>query len=139
MKIGIGIPNAVPGTSGGLLLDWARRAEDRGFSGLATIDRVIYPSYDSLAVLAAAAGATSRIELMTNILAAPVYPPVLLAKSTASIDQLSGGRLTLGLALGARADDYAAVGHDFHTRGRDFDNASTCYTGRGAVNLLDRA
>jgi alkanesulfonate monooxygenase SsuD/methylene tetrahydromethanopterin reductase-like flavin-dependent oxidoreductase (luciferase family) len=123
MKIGIGIPNAVPGTSGGLLLDWARRAEDRGFSGLATIDRVIYPSYDSLAVLAAAAGATSRIELMTNILAAPVYPPVLLAKSTASIDQLSGGRLTLGLALGARKDDYAAVGQDFHTRGRDFDNA----------------
>ena len=123
MKIGIGIPNAVQGTSGRLLLDWARRAEDRGFSGLATIDRVIYPSYDSLAVLAAAAGATSRIELMTNILAAPVYPPVLLAKSTASIDQLSGGRLTLGLALGARADDYAAVGQDFHTRGRDFDNA----------------
>jgi len=113
----------VQGTSGRLLLDWARRAEDRGFSGLATIDRVIYPSYDSLAVLAAAAGATSRIELMTNILAAPVYPPVLLAKSTASIDQLSGGRLTLGLALGARADDYAAVGQDFHTRGRDFDNA----------------
>ena len=94
MKIGIGIPNAVPGTSGRLLLDWARRAEERGFSGLATIDRVVYPSYDSLAVLAAAAGATSRIELMTNSLAAPVYPPVLLAKSTASIDQLSGGRLT---------------------------------------------
>src|SRR6185312_3161027 len=123
MKIGIGIPNAVPGTSGRLLLDWARRAEERGLSGLTTLDRVIYPSYDSLAVLAAVAGATSRIELMTNILLAPVYPPVLLAKSTASIDQLSGGRLTLGLAPGGRPDDYAAVGRDFHTRGRDFDHA----------------
>ena len=123
MKIGIGIPNPVPGTSGQLLLDWARRAEERGFSGLVTIDRVVYPSYDSLAVLAAAAGATSRIELMTNILVAPVYPPVLLAKAAASIDQLSGGRLTLGVAPGARPDDFAAVGQDFHTRGRDFDNA----------------
>ena len=46
MKIGIGIPNPVPGTSGQLLLDWARRAEERGFSGLVTIDRVIYPSFD---------------------------------------------------------------------------------------------
>lgn len=123
MKVGIGIPNPVPGTSGRLLLDWARRAEERGFSGLVTLDRVIYPSYDSLAVLAAAAGATSRIELMTNILVAPVYPAVLLAKSAASIDQLSGGRLTLGLAPGARPDDFAAVGQDFHTRGRDFDEA----------------
>jgi len=123
VKIGIGIPNTVPGTPGRLLLDWARRAEERGFSGLATLDRVIYPSYDSLAVLAAAAGATSRIELMTNILLAPVYPPVLLAKSAASIDQLSGGRLTLGVAPGARLDDYAAVGQDFHTRGQLFDDA----------------
>jgi len=123
MKIGIGLPNPVPGTSGRLLLDWARRAEERGFTGLVTIDRVNYPSYDSLAVLAAAAGATTRIELMTNILLAPVYPPVLLAKSAASIDQLSGGRFTLGLAPGGRPDDYAAAGRDFHSRGRDFDDA----------------
>jgi alkanesulfonate monooxygenase SsuD/methylene tetrahydromethanopterin reductase-like flavin-dependent oxidoreductase (luciferase family) len=122
MKIGIGIPNPVPGTSGRLLLDWAVRAEERGFSGLVTIDRVNYPSYDSLATLAAAAGATSRIELMTNILLAPLYPPVMLAKSAASVDQLSGGRFTLGLGPGGRSDDYAAAGKDFHTRGRDFDD-----------------
>jgi alkanesulfonate monooxygenase SsuD/methylene tetrahydromethanopterin reductase-like flavin-dependent oxidoreductase (luciferase family) len=123
MKIGIGLPNPVPGTPGTLLVDWARRAEHRGFSGLATIDRVVYPSYDSLATLAAAAGATTRIELTTNVLLAPLYPPALLAKATASIDQLSAGRLTLGLAPGGRADDYTAVGRDFHTRGRDFDAA----------------
>ena len=122
MKIGIGLPNPVPGTPGTLLVDWARRAEQRGFSGLVTIDRLVYPSYDSLATLAAAAGATTRIQLMTNVLLAPIYPPPLLAKSAASIDQLSAGRLTLGLAPGGRADDYAAVGRDFHTRGRDFDN-----------------
>jgi alkanesulfonate monooxygenase SsuD/methylene tetrahydromethanopterin reductase-like flavin-dependent oxidoreductase (luciferase family) len=121
MKIGIGLPNPVPGTPGPRLLEWARRAEAAGFSGLVTIDRIVYPSYDSLTSLAAAAGATSRIELMTNILLAPIYPPVLLAKSAASLDQLSGGRLTLGLVAGGRPDDYAAVGRDFHTRGREFD------------------
>jgi alkanesulfonate monooxygenase SsuD/methylene tetrahydromethanopterin reductase-like flavin-dependent oxidoreductase (luciferase family) len=121
MKIGIGLPNPVPGTAGTLLVQWARHAEERGFSGLATIDRVVYPSFDSLSTLAAAAGATSRIELLTNILIAPLYPPALLAKTTASVDQLSGGRLTLGLAPGGREDDYTAVGRDFRTRGRDFD------------------
>jgi alkanesulfonate monooxygenase SsuD/methylene tetrahydromethanopterin reductase-like flavin-dependent oxidoreductase (luciferase family) len=100
-----------------------RAAEERGFSALATIDRIVYPSYDSLAALAAVAGATTRIGLMTNILLAPVYTPVLLAKTTSSIDQISTGRLTLGLAPGGRPDDFVAAGRDFHTRGRDLDAA----------------
>ena len=60
---------------------------------------------------------------MTNILLAPIYPPVLLGKTAASIDQLSGGRFTLGLAPGGRPDDYEVTGRDFHRRGRDFDHA----------------
>src|SRR5690606_2463021 len=78
---------------------------------------------DTLATLAAAAGATSRIELVSNILLAPLHSPLMLAKSAASIDQLSGGRLTLGVAVGGRADDYAAAGRDFSRRGRDLDAA----------------
>jgi predicted aconitase len=58
-------------------------AEERGFSGLATIDRIAYPSHDSLTTLAAAAGTTSRIGLMTNIVLGPTYPPVILAKIAA--------------------------------------------------------
>jgi alkanesulfonate monooxygenase SsuD/methylene tetrahydromethanopterin reductase-like flavin-dependent oxidoreductase (luciferase family) len=123
MKIGIGLPNPVPGIPGARLVEWARRADDAGFSGLVTIDRLAYPSYDSLTTLAAAAGATSRIGLMTNILLAPLYPPVVLAKAAASIDQMSGGRFTLGLAPGSRADDYTITGRDFHTRGRALDEA----------------
>src|SRR5215475_11313668 len=130
MKIGIGLPNQVKGLPGRRLVEWAQRAEERGFAGLATLDRVAYPGYDSLATLAAAAGATTRIELVTNVLLAPVYPAPLLAKTVASIDQLSGGRLTLGLAPGGRADDYAVAGRDFHRRGRDFD---------AALELLHRA
>jgi alkanesulfonate monooxygenase SsuD/methylene tetrahydromethanopterin reductase-like flavin-dependent oxidoreductase (luciferase family) len=121
MDIGIGLPNTLPGTQGTLLVEWARRAEERGFTGLATIDRVVYPNYESLVALAAAGGATTRIGLFTNILIAPLHAPAMLAKASASLDQLSNGRFTLGLSAGGRADDYAAAGRDFHTRGRAFD------------------
>jgi alkanesulfonate monooxygenase SsuD/methylene tetrahydromethanopterin reductase-like flavin-dependent oxidoreductase (luciferase family) len=123
VKIGIGLPNPVPNTPGDVLVDWAQRADAAGFSGLVTIDRIAYPSYDSLTSLAAAAGATQRISLMTNILLAPIYTPVLLAKTAASIDQISSGRFSLGLAAGGRQDDYEVAGRDFRRRGRDFDDA----------------
>jgi alkanesulfonate monooxygenase SsuD/methylene tetrahydromethanopterin reductase-like flavin-dependent oxidoreductase (luciferase family) len=106
-----------------LLVDWAQRAEAAGFSGLVTIDRIAYPGYDSITSLAAAAGATERISLMTNILLAPVYTHVLLAKTAASIDRISGGRFSLGLAAGGRPDDYEVTGRNFRRRGRDFDNS----------------
>ena len=102
MRIGIGLPNPVLDVPGRLVLDWAGRAEERGFSSLATIDRIAYPSYDSLTALTAAAAVTERIGLLTNILLGPAYSPVQLAKVTASLDQLSGGRLTLGLGVGGR-------------------------------------
>jgi alkanesulfonate monooxygenase SsuD/methylene tetrahydromethanopterin reductase-like flavin-dependent oxidoreductase (luciferase family) len=121
MKIGIGLPNPVPGTDGATLLEWARRAEDAGFSSVATIDRIVYPSYESLIALAGAAGVTTRIGLLTNILIAPLRDAVLLAKQAASVDRLSGGRLTLGLAVGGRPDDFAAAGSRFEERGRRFE------------------
>ena len=121
MQIGIGLPNPVLEVPGHLPVAWARRAEERGFSSLATIDRIAYPSYDSLTTLAAAAAVTDRIGLVTNVLLGPAYNPVLLAKVTASIDQLSGGRLTLGLGVGGRPDDYQAAGRSFADRGRRFD------------------
>jgi alkanesulfonate monooxygenase SsuD/methylene tetrahydromethanopterin reductase-like flavin-dependent oxidoreductase (luciferase family) len=118
MRIGIGLPNPIPGTPGELLLQWARSAEEAGFSSLATIDRIVYPSYESLITLAAAAGVTQRVGLVTNVLLGPTRNPVLLAKEAASVDQLSGGRLTLGLGVGSREDDFEAAGQDFHTRGK---------------------
>jgi alkanesulfonate monooxygenase SsuD/methylene tetrahydromethanopterin reductase-like flavin-dependent oxidoreductase (luciferase family) len=112
------------------MADWARRAEERGFSALSTIDRVVYPSHDSLTSLAVAAGATSRIGLFTDILLAPVYPPVWLAKTTASLDAMSGGRLTLGLGVGGRPDDFAAMDRPFERRGKLMDET---------LDLLHRA
>jgi alkanesulfonate monooxygenase SsuD/methylene tetrahydromethanopterin reductase-like flavin-dependent oxidoreductase (luciferase family) len=116
MRIGIGLPNPVPDTEGDTLVEWARRSEEAGFSTLATIDRVVYPSYDSLISLAAAAAVTERIGLMTNILLAPLRNEVLLTKESASVDRLSAGRLTLGLAVGGRPDDPAAHCRDQFSR-----------------------
>jgi alkanesulfonate monooxygenase SsuD/methylene tetrahydromethanopterin reductase-like flavin-dependent oxidoreductase (luciferase family) len=121
MRIGIGLPSPVLDVPGQLLVTWARRAEDRGFSSLATIDRIAYPSYDSLTALTAAAAVTERIGLLTNILLEPAYNPVLLAKVTASIDQVSQGRFTLGLGVGARPDDFQVAGRSFADRGQRFD------------------
>src|SRR5438128_5320618 len=122
MDIGIGLPNAVRGVDRRGIVDWAQRAEDAGFSTLGTIDRIVYPNYESLIALAAAAAVTERIGLATDILIAPLRrSTALLAKQAATIDSISGGRLVLGLAVGGRADDYEAVGADFSSRGRAFD------------------
>ena len=121
MDIGIGIPNSVTGTSGADLLEWARRAERAGFSSLATIGAVSYPSYEELTVLAAAAAVTERIGLMTNVLIAPARTTAELAKQAATVDQLSGARLTLGLGVGWRAADYTLTERSFDDRGARFD------------------
>lgn len=121
MDVGIGLPNSVPGASGPQLLEWARRAEAAGFSSLATIGGVEYPTYEELTALAAAAGVTERIGLLTNVLIAPARSAAELAKQAASVDQLSDGRLTLGLGVGWRATDYQLTGRDFANRGEAFD------------------
>ena len=121
MDIGIGIPNTVPGASGNQLIDWARRAEAAGFSSLATIGAVSYPGYEELTALAAAGAVTERIRLMPNVLIAPARSAAELAKQAATVDQLSGGRLTLGLGAGWRAADFQLTGRDFAGRGRSFD------------------
>ena len=122
MDVAIGLPNAVPGTSGEQLTEWARRAEARGFSSLGTIDRVAYPNLEPLASLAAAAAVTERIGLATTVLLGPLRPnAVALAKQVASVHAISGGRMTLGIGLGGREDDYEVAGVSMKTRGKELD------------------
>jgi alkanesulfonate monooxygenase SsuD/methylene tetrahydromethanopterin reductase-like flavin-dependent oxidoreductase (luciferase family) len=122
MDIGIGLPNSVRGVDRAGIVEWARRAEDAGFASLGTIDRLVYPTYEPLIALAAAAAVTERIRLVTDVLLAPLRTnTALLAKQAATVDGLSGGRLVLGLAPGARDDDFEVSGVDIHARGRIFD------------------
>lgn len=122
MDVAIGLPNAVPGTTGGQLVEWARRADGRGFSSLGTIDRVVYENYEPLTALAAAAAVTERIGLCTSVLLGPLrLNAVELAKQALSVHALSAGRFTLGIGLGGRDDDYEASGIETRGRGRRLD------------------
>lgn len=120
MRIGVGLPSTLPGAGGALVLEWARRADGGPFSSLGVLDRLHYDSLDPLNTLAAAAAVTERVLLATTIVIGPLHNTVMLAKSAASIDSLSNGRLVLGLAVGARQDDYDMAGVDYSTRGRRF-------------------
>jgi alkanesulfonate monooxygenase SsuD/methylene tetrahydromethanopterin reductase-like flavin-dependent oxidoreductase (luciferase family) len=122
VDVGIGLPSTIPGVGGDLVLEWARRAERRGFSSLGTLDRLVYDNLEPLVTLAAVAAVTRRIRLATTILIAPYrINGALLAKQAASIAHLSGGRLVLGVAVGGRKDDFEASGADFGSRGEQLD------------------
>jgi alkanesulfonate monooxygenase SsuD/methylene tetrahydromethanopterin reductase-like flavin-dependent oxidoreductase (luciferase family) len=117
VKVGVGLPNTIPGISGEVLVEWARRADGGPFSTLGVLDRLVYDSIEPFAALSAAAAVTSRIGLATNIAIGPLRSPALLAKHALSVDALSDGRFTLGLGVGARRDDYAAAGANHKARG----------------------
>jgi alkanesulfonate monooxygenase SsuD/methylene tetrahydromethanopterin reductase-like flavin-dependent oxidoreductase (luciferase family) len=114
----------VPNTTGAQLTEWARRAEARGFSSLGTIDRLAYPNYEPLTALAAAAAVTERIGLYTSVVLGPLRAnPVVLAKQVLSVHALSGGRLTLGIGIGGRDDDYELAGIEMGRRGEELDSS----------------
>jgi alkanesulfonate monooxygenase SsuD/methylene tetrahydromethanopterin reductase-like flavin-dependent oxidoreductase (luciferase family) len=117
MQVGIGLPNSIPGTEPRLLIEWATRAEATGFSCVGVVDRVAYDCYEPMTALAAAAAATNRIGLASVVVIGPLRTTAILAKEAATIDALSGGRLTLGLSVGARTEDYDAAGVDHRARG----------------------
>ncbi|MCZ4124371.1 LLM class flavin-dependent oxidoreductase [Streptomyces sp. H39-S7] len=117
MNVGLGLPVDDPGQ----LLSWARRADAGPFTTLGLLDRVVHDNPEPLITLAALAGATHRIRVQTEVLLAPVHRTALLAKQTATLDRLSGGRFTLGIGLGTREDDYRAAGVDVRRRGRRLD------------------
>jgi len=118
VRIGIGLPTRASAVPGQLLVEWSTRADSGPFSSLAVSDRVVYDAQEPLVALAAAIGVTRRIRLLTSIVIVPTRETTLLARQAASIDALSGGRLTLGVGIGVRQDDYGATGRSFHGRGR---------------------
>lgn len=125
MELGIGLPNAVAGTTRRQLIDWARAAEDAGFNTLGTIDRIVFDNYEPIVALTAAAAVTERIRLATDVMLGPLRQnPALVAKQVLSLDAVAGGgRAVLGIGLGGREDDYEVSGIDFSKRGDWLESA----------------
>lgn len=123
MRIGIGLPSMVAGITSEGLLEWARLADSGPFASLAIGDRLVYENYEPLVALAAVSAVTRRARLMTTILLIGLRDAALLAKQTATLDRLSGGRLTLGVGVGGRVDDFGAARVPMKARGRRFEEA----------------
>jgi probable F420-dependent oxidoreductase len=147
MKFGVFAVNQDSGEERDGAIKSALLAEELGFESLWATDHVVVPTrYDSvypysesgsmgndvgdafpdpLVWLAFAAAATHRIRLATGVLVLPQRNPVVLAKQAATLDRLSGGRLTLGVGTGWLAEEFAAVGVEFARRGRRHDDYLT--------------
>lgn len=135
MLIGVNVPNFGPGTRPAVLRDWARTVEDLGFDLLMVSDHVTitpdvaeqYPApfYDPFTTLAWLAGITERVRLGTTVLIAPYRHPLLVARMAANLNDLSGGRFTLGVGIGWARQEFAALGVPFHRRGALTDELIT--------------
>ncbi len=121
MKIGVNLPLPVEGVTGKAVLDWARAVDEGPFSSLGAIDRIAFDNLDSMTSLAASAAVTQRVRLVTSVLMLPLRNATLFAKQAATIDVISNGRLTLGLSVGIREADFAAVQVDLRKRGDRYD------------------
>jgi alkanesulfonate monooxygenase SsuD/methylene tetrahydromethanopterin reductase-like flavin-dependent oxidoreductase (luciferase family) len=116
MKIGMNLPVMVPGLDRDTILQWAHRVDRGPYSSLAAGERITFPNPELMVTMGAAAAATERVRLALTIVILPMHSPVLIAKQVATLDVISGGRVTLGLGVGARVEDYRAVGATFDRR-----------------------
>jgi alkanesulfonate monooxygenase SsuD/methylene tetrahydromethanopterin reductase-like flavin-dependent oxidoreductase (luciferase family) len=104
-------------------LEWCRRIDAGPFSSLSCGERITSHTQDMRIVLAAAAALTSRVRIMPSLYVLPMHPPVLAAKEIATLDVLSGGRVTVTVGVGGREPDYRALGQPFERRHERLDAA----------------
>ncbi|WP_412538129.1 LLM class flavin-dependent oxidoreductase [Longispora sp. K20-0274] len=133
MRIGVNVPNFGPGTDPGRLRAWARTLEGLGFDLMMLSDHVAitpdvavqYPApfYEPFTTLSWLAGITERIRLGTSVLIVPYRHPLLVARMAANLQQLSGGRLVLGVGAGWARQEFEALGADHARRGKVTDES----------------
>ena len=116
MEIGICMPYMERDYSRATTLEWCRRIDAGPFSSLSCGERITSYTQDMRVVLAAAAALTSRVRIMPSLYVLPMHPPVLAAKEIATLDVLSGGRVTVTVGIGGRELDYRAIGQPFGRR-----------------------
>ncbi|WP_380872677.1 luciferase [Sphingomonas sp. DBB INV C78] len=116
MKLGMTLPVMEPDVDRAMLEGWVRAIDQGPFSSLCFGERMAFDNPETLSLLGACAAWTDRVRLVTTIMIPQLHDPVMLAKSLATVDMLSQGRLTVGLGIGGRIEDYVAAGADPATR-----------------------
>lgn len=116
MQIGMTMPVMEPGLNAALLRNWARTIDRGPFSSLSWGERIAFANPDSLTLLGALSAWTERVRLVTTVVVPQLHDPVMLAKALATGDLLCDGRLTVGLGVGGRDEDYRAAGADPSTQ-----------------------
>jgi alkanesulfonate monooxygenase SsuD/methylene tetrahydromethanopterin reductase-like flavin-dependent oxidoreductase (luciferase family) len=110
------LPTMVPTRGRDDLLAWARRCDSGAFATLAVGERIAFPNPEALVSLSAAAAVTERVRLAATAFVLPMHAAAWLAKQIATLDVVSGGRLTVAVGVGGREEDYRAVGARFDRR-----------------------
>ena len=121
MDVGITLPTNLADVAGDTVLDWARRAEGAGFSTLGMGERIGFEGYDWAVALSAAAAVTTRIRLLSHVVILPLRSTGMAAKQSLSVHRLSGGRLSFGVGIGPRQEDYDLASVPFAGRARRFE------------------
>jgi len=136
MRVGVHLPQYGRVAGADAITRSARHAEELGFVDVWVSDHIVHPAaqdypspylLDPLVTLTWAAAATERIGLGTSVLVVPMHNPLELANSLASLDALSGGRLTIAVGVGWSEQEYVALGYDFHNRGKRLDEAISLF------------
>src|SRR5205814_7117269 len=165
MYYGVVFPQTEFGNDTQAIKDYAQTAEGLGYDYLLVYDHVLgahptrepkltgpytyeHPFHEPMVFFGFLAAITTRLELVTGILILPQRQTALVAKQTAEVDVLSGGRLRLGIGIGWNYVEYDALGEDFHTRGRRVEEqvevlrklwTQPLVTYRGTQHVIDNA
>ncbi|WP_158893091.1 TIGR03619 family F420-dependent LLM class oxidoreductase [Amycolatopsis anabasis] len=132
MDLQVILPNEAPAMDPRFLVRLAARAEELGYHTAWLPDHLLPPGefgevfggvYEPLTTLSYVAARTSAIHLGTSVLVLPLRNPFAVAKQAATLDRLSGERLTLGVGIGWERTEFANVGADFRTRAARTDEA----------------
>jgi probable F420-dependent oxidoreductase len=132
IRLGINVPNFGPQTDARALLGWTRFAESNGFAAIVLSDHVaptrevtdVYPPpfYDPLTAIAWLAGQSQDLLFATSVLVVPYRHPLLTARVSAMLHEISGGRFALGVGVGWSATEFQALGADYARRGQVTDD-----------------
>jgi len=116
MEYGMTLPTMARGYTAATTPEWCAAIDAGPYVSLSAGERVTFHNQEQIVTLSAAAALTSRVRVVSTITILPMHPIPLVAKRAATLDVLSGGRLTLGLGVGGREDDYRAAGASFDHR-----------------------